>query len=374
LLKHIKHKFKNIAKSVSRSSIVLNSLPIGYLGCVDEVNKTCVSGWVSCIDQDLNPVALKITKGNEVKLAFADLIRSDVLRAGRAKTECCGYSVSFSKDNFERAKVEVLFPAGELTKIAPSYKGRKVFFIHIPKVAGSSVNDCISSAIEGRYYTHIEGFRGRWDEISDANFLSGHIRYKEYEREFSQSDYVVFAFFREPFSHVKSHMNWVRRLAEPALIDNRESHPSIVRKISDDLARLDFTDAVKMKSYVNNIKPTAYGLFDNCQVRYLSDVKPNERVTKKHLDQAIKNLQHLHFVGISEYSKESQFQLMSLLGLRMNKSETKSNVNSYDYGLNLSEAAIADALMPFVRFDIKLYEAAKSRFLMESRNGLINNG
>lgn len=370
MLKKIKHKYKSIVDEAPEIRIALNKLPAGYLGCADEVIKPCVTGWVSCIDQGANPVALKITKGDEVKLVLANEVRSDVLSSNRVKTAFCGYSAAFSEDNFEQAKVEILFPVGKLTKAAPSYKGRKIFFIHIPKAAGSSVNDCIGSAIGGRYYTHIEGYRGRWEEVADAKFLSGHIRYQEYERNFSKSDYVVFAFFREPFSHVKSHMNWVRRLSEPALIAKRESHPGIVQKLSDELASFEFTDVEALKLYAKNIKPAAYGLFDNCQVRFLSDVKSNERVTQRHLDQAIKNLQHLHYVGISEYSKESQTQLMSLLGLNMNKSEIKVNINSYDYGLNLNETQVIEALEPLVRFDLKLYEIAKSRFLMGLKNGI----
>lgn len=369
MLKKIKKKLKNVADVIPNNRIAHPKLPEGYLGCADEIIKPCVTGWVSSTQSAANPVALKITKGDEVKLVFADETRNDVLNSGLVKTAFCGYSVTFSESNFEQAKVEILLPAGTLNKVATSYKGRKIFFIHIPKAAGSSVNDCVCSAIDGAYYTHIEGLRDRWDDIKEAKFLSGHIRYYEYEKDFSKSDYIVFAFFREPFAHVKSHMNWVKRLSEPELIEKRESHPDIVKNISDDLASFEFTDIKALKLYVKNIKPVAYGLFDNCQVRFLSDVNSNERVTQRHLDQAIKNLQHLHYIGISEYSKESQNQLMSLVGLNRGKPEAKVNINFYDYGLNLNETEVIDALEPLVKYDLKLYEIAKSRFLMSSNSG-----
>lgn len=358
ILKKIKKKLLNSFKK----KLVLSNYPFGYLGCVDELSNTCVSGWVVSKDMNANPVTLKITKGDEVKLVLANEPRNDVIQSGCAHTELCGYSAKFSKNNFSSASIEIMSTAGVLTKEVSSYLGRKIFFIHIPKAAGSSVNDCISSSIDGDYYTHIEGLRDQWDEIAGSQFLSGHIRYEEYERVFSHRDYVVFAFFREPLSHVKSHMNWVRRLIEPELASERELHSSMVQSISDRLAELDFGNVKQLESYVKNLTPIAYGLFDNCQVRYLSNVKPHERVTEEHLKQAINNLNHLHFVGISEHSKESQTQLMSLLSLNMKHSESKINANSYDYGLDLNNLGIVEAIQPLVQFDLKLYKVAKARF------------
>lgn len=377
LLKRIKKRVKSKVKKLtsnllpsiqtSEKQVALDISKLGYFGCTDELMRPCVSGWISYTDESINPVSLKITKGAEVRFVQADDIRNDVLKTGRVKTAMCGYSVSFSADNFECAVVEVLSPTGKLSKVTTNYKNRKIFFIHIPKAAGSSVNDLISSVIDGSYYTHIEGLRSSWNEIKDARFLSGHIRYNDYENNFSQHDYVVFAFLREPFSHLKSHMNWVRRLAEPELVNSRDSHSVIVHKIADDLATLDFSDVNNIECYVKRIKPIAYGLFDNCQVRYLSDVKPNERVSQKHLDQAINNMRHLHFVGISEYSKESQTQLLSFLGLEAKAAETKSNVNSYDYGLNVNKKLIIDALNPLVKYDLQLYAEAKNIFSLQSQ-------
>jgi len=358
LLKRIKKKLNSNAEK---------AVPAGYFGCADELTKPCVSGWVSYVDESLNPVMLKITKGDEVQFVIADRERKDVLQVGRVKTAFCGYQVSFSADNFEPALVEVLSSMGKLSEDVPSYKNRKLFFIHIPKAAGSSVNDLMSSVIEGPYFTHIEGLRDRWSDIKEARFLSGHIRYTDYVSSFSQHDYVVFAFLREPLSHLKSHMNWVRRLAEPELINKRDSHSDIVHRIADELAVLNFTDINSLASYVKQIKPIAYGLFDNCQVRFLSEVKANERVCQKHLEQAVRNLRHLHFVGISEHSKESQAQLLSLLGMEGKASEAKSNVNSYDYGLDITKGEVIYTLNPLVQFDIQLYAEAKKIFLAQAQ-------
>jgi hypothetical protein len=372
LLNRIKTKLKSNFLADSKESA--EAVSAAFFGCADELIKSCVSGWVSYVDESKNPVVLKITKGDEVKLVLASDERGDVFKAGLVKNLFCGYSVQFSDHNFDTAVVEVLAPLGTLLPIGPSYKHRKLFFIHIPKAAGSSINELISSTVKGGYYTHIEGLRNQWDDIKESKFLSGHIRYKEYESDFSKHDYVVFAFFREPLSHLKSHINWVRRLAEPELTSNREAHTSIVHKIADDLADINFSDIQGLRSYVDSLRPIAYGLFDNCQVRFLSGVEPNERVSQKHLDQAIKNLHHLHFVGISEYSKESQEQLLTLFDLDKVTDEAKINVNTYDFGLNIDDENVSKILQPLVKYDVKLYEEAKKIFFMqrESIAGISN--
>lgn len=366
MLNRIKTKLKSNLLISNKKSVAV--LGLGYFGCADELVKSRVSGWVSYDDESKNPALLKITKGGEVKLAIANEERNDTVQAGRVQNGLCGYSVQFSSDNHETAVVEVLSSLGKLSQNAPNYKHRKLFFIHIPKAAGSSVNDLLGSAIDGQYYTHIEGLRNQWNEIKDSKFLSGHIRYKEYESNFSQHDYVVFSFFRKPLSHVKSHINWVRRLSEPELLSKREAHASIIHKIADDLASFKFSDIDRLRNYVENLRPIAYGLFDNCQVRYLSDVEPNELVSQKHLDQAIKNLNHLHFVGISEHSKESQEQLLALLDLSTHSDEAISNVNPYDFGLDISNDQVVHVLQPLIQFDNQLYAEAKRIFMMQRQS------
>lgn len=334
-----------------------------YIGHVDDSQHSCIRGWVGC-KEDNSPVCLKVTKGSEVKLVLAQEPRPDVVKVGKLKHENCGFSVEFSKDNHALPLVEIMVQAQDLVATMPDYSRRKAFFVHIPKAAGSSVNDIFTKSLSNvQTYTHIEGIRDQWERISHSAFLSGHIRYSEYADFFSKSDFVVFSFLREPYAQLRSHLNWVRRLVEPELLEFRKGHAKHIQGIADRLALVDFTSIASLDEFVSNIKNGGFlGLFDNCQVRYLSSVSPNERVNDEHLQEAIYNLRQLHFVGICEYSKESQSMLLKLMNLREVKAGQHSNSNSYDYGLNIKSEDIRSTLNPLVKYDKKLYEIALDLF------------
>lgn len=334
-----------------------------YIGCVDDMQHATVRGWVGC-KEDKTPVCLKITKGDEVKLILAEESRPDVMRAGKLSHKNCGFNVKFSEFNHGQVRIDVMVQAKELIPIVPDYSQRKIFFLHIPKAAGSSVNDVITKALpDVTTYTHIEGIRDQWTEISHSAFLSGHIRYPEYAKSFSKSDFVVFSFFREPYAQLRSHMNWVRRLVEPELAEFRNGHAKHIQVIADRLSKVDFVSVSGLTDFVSNLKRNGFlGLFDNCQVRYLSSVSPNERVDKKHLLEAIYNLEQLHFVGICEYSEESQAMLLKLMNLSGIEAGKHSNANSFDYGLDINQKEVRFVLEPLVQYDLKLYKVAMELF------------
>lgn len=358
----MRSKLSTFKKRISSQALEFVVGSRSYVGHIDDLQSGIVRGWVGCT-QDSGPVCIKVTKGNEVKVLLASDPRPDVVAANMLHHESCGFNVSFSKSNNSIVSIDIMVQAQSLFESIPDYSQRKLFFVHIPKAAGSSINDFIPNAIgHTPTYTHIEGMRDKWAEISQSKFLSGHIRYPEYVKFFSKFDYVVFAFLREPYSHLRSHINWVRRLAEPEFVQARESHAKIVQNISDYLSGVDFTNLENIEKFVTELKPSAYGLFDNCQVRYLSSAKGSERVTEVHLQEAITNLRKLHFVGISERSKESQAMLLRLMRLPAVEGEQRSNVNTLDFGLNIKAENLRSIIAPLVCFDLQLYSVALQLF------------
>lgn len=333
-----------------------------YIGCVDSVTDQHVNGWVGCLGSE-QPVCIKVSKGDEVQVVLANQPRPDVLKATALKSELCGFSTKFKSQNYGPVRVEIMVQAQNLPVHKPDYSQRKVFFVHVPKAAGSSINDFLCSAFSSdATYTHIEGIKDQWPSVVQAKYLSGHIRYPDYVENFSRHDFFVFTFLREPFSHLRSHLNWVRRLAEPELLEFRNKHSNLVQSIADELNEFDFRSEKSMQLFVSTLKKGAYGLFDNCQVRFFSSVKGHERVEQKHLDEAVLNLKKLHFVGISERSKESQALLATLLHVPVQQDEQRSNVNDYDYGLNIKDENIREIVTPLIKFDLALYEVALTIF------------
>jgi hypothetical protein len=334
-------------------------------GRIDEVNKNIVRGWASSkvIAESL---WIKVTKGDVVQVVLADQERIDVMRAGLSDTPYCGYRVIFAEDNLEPVKVEVLLPVKKLGNTAISYANRNVFFMHIPKTAGSSVNELFKRELnEFGVYSHIEGLRDRWPEICNARVLSGHIRLVEYDDKLAESNRIIVSFFREPYRHLESHLNWVRHLSEPDKTEFLSGHPNIVAKISNELSKMDFSSPEVLGDYTKTLTVPAFGLFDNPQVRFLSSVAFNERVTAEHLNEALKNLDRVKILGLAEAMDDSFYALKVLLNLNDSKETIHANGASYRYGIDFKCAAARTAVNELVVYDLELYAEVEKRFSVQ---------
>jgi hypothetical protein len=357
----VKNTFKRIVSDSKKQQLTFNKED--YIGNVDEFFSSTVRGWVG-YQGGTEPLWVKITKGSECQVVLADKLRTDVLDTGLLATECCGFEAFFSKNNVDKAEVELLMPIVTLSHSKPNYRGRKLFFLHIPKTAGSSVNQSLQSQL-GHLpaYTHIEGLSHRWDKLLDARFLSGHITYPIYEKNFSPYNFVVAAFFREPHKHIESHLNWVRHLSEPEKESFLSEHPVVVQTIAQKLSLLDFASSKTWGQFVKQLKPVQYGLFDNLQVRYLSDAKPAERVNETHLQQALARLKKIQLVGIAEQFDESMSLIHQAMGFdKPVEKNVRSNVNSFSYGADFSILDNQKAIEPLVKFDRILYQQALLQF------------
>lgn len=335
-----------------------------YIGRVDEMFLPLVRGWAG-YKESTEAHWVKITKGEECQVVLANKPRADVLKAGLLTYENCGFSARFSNNNnIAQAHIEILMPVTPVTHSQPNYKNRKLFLLHIPKTAGSSVNHSLQNQLKAvPTYTHIEGVPERWEQLLDARFLSGHITYPVYEKSFAPSNFILAAFFREPYRHLVSHFNWVRHLMEPEKKSFLLSHPLVVQQIADKLSVLNFSSIATWQQFVKQLPPVQYGLFDNLQVRYLADIKPTERVSDRHLKQALSRLKNIQLVGIAEKFNKSMALIHQAMGFDAPvEQNVRSNVNSFSYGADSSDVDFQQAVEALVKFDRVLYQQALLQF------------
>ena len=105
---------------------------------------------------------------------------------------------------------------------------------------------------------------------------------------------------------------------------------------------------------------TVYTQMDNLQVRYLATIPCPRKLTNKHLENAISNLETCHFVGITECFDlsiqlfEKQFGQKFSRTVRANTMERKK-----DFPIS---AALMDKIIECNQLDIILYNAAVKLF------------
>ncbi len=121
---------------------------------------------------------------------------------------------------------------------------QRMFHLHIPKTAGSSVNafmeDCLG---ERACASHIEG-QPEWmfgtvpDTIfKDKVFLSGHVELRYLRQKLNLRNTLVTTVLRDPIDQIISHIAWYRRLADP---DNKKrfyEHATSMQNLATCLAR-----------------------------------------------------------------------------------------------------------------------------------------
>lgn len=334
-------------------------------GRVDQGIKPNVRGWVYVAGVDQATVSVKLTKGSEVRFVQPELPREDVVKAGLSDNLNCGYSVVFSDDNLSPVRAEVVLVRDCLSYTVPSYKGRDAFFIHIPKTAGSSVNNFFESTLGSKEFAcHIEGKKDQWcTSLAEKSILTGHVTYDDYSTNLASQNRIVICFFRNPLKQLISHLNWVRHLSEKGNEAFFNNHPAAIQTMSLRMREFDWSVPDGLEKYKKSMTKLECSLFDNLQVRYLSRENMKRMadfslVGQADLELARKRLVNIHLIGLSENTKGSLNMIAKAMGIASPKDEIHVNKNAFFYGLDAKVGWVADILCDFYRFDDALYESA----------------
>ncbi len=121
--------------------------------------------------------------------------------------------------------------------------GQKLFFMHIAKAGGSSVNAYFSRQFAPDEATrHLESDPAWRDDprsLEQRYFLSGHVNSVAIDRHLSLEGFRRVTVLRAPMEQLVSHLAWIRRLAEPDEQERYAAHPPYVQAFADKLAAMD---------------------------------------------------------------------------------------------------------------------------------------
>ncbi len=256
----------------------------------------------------------------------------------------------------------------KIKKLEPDPE-KYIYFMHIPKTAGSSFNAFARLCFPFDEYTpHIERLKETESRvlIGDKKYIAGHLPWRKVGRLVENTRYSLYTIIRDPYTHLHSHLNYVSAVHTNAEHDihNKYKHNDTIKELAAQLAQLNFRDNDKLQCFIEELKGFKLDFFDNIQTRYFLDYRP-EKVTVKDLENAKKNISHFHLVGLTEYYNVFFDRFCKDMKLPPQSQTEKSNKSEQDYLFDYTRQTTKMILSPLIEIDLLLYEYIAQLFWPE---------
>jgi len=348
-----------------------------YRYAIDRVNGRFISGWSFHRIFTNRPVSVRVTAdGHDLGVFTCRDYRRDLAEQRLHPTGCCGFDFSFPAqfDPRQHAMLHLYVDSStrplvsidcrELTLLEPA-PGRPIFFMHIPKTAGTSFNAFARHCFAGdEYFTHIERLspQQRRQVLPRARYLAGHLPWREVIELLEPAHYDLYALLREPIAHLHSHLNYVRRVHTDAVHEQnfRYQHNDTIKAMGARLAAVEYFDEHQLQRFVAELSGYQCDFFDNVQTRYFLDYRP-ERVTEADYRQAVKTIERFKAIGLTEHYDHFRDRFCRDLGLPVQQQNTRSNRSQRYHLFDRDSPGIRTIIEPLVCFDRQLYDVIVHR-------------
>lgn len=237
---------------------------------------------------------------------------------------------------------------------------KSVFFLHIPKTAGTSINEVFRPVFEEvRFFDHCESRKQELLQNLAAEdepfFASGHLRFVNCADLVANKKVFSMTVLRRPEQQLESHLNWVKAYGDPNAVERRRMIEPAIAELSTKLWSANLNDISEMRILMS--QPVAMRLFDNMQTRYLRDVHHDLPVTSNCLLSAISSFKFFDLAFTLDDYRSAVKMFSKTYGV---VDELRpQNVQKTKQKINLERADIAEFYEPFIRFDRKLFNHLK---------------
>jgi len=300
-------------------------------------------------------------------------MREDLHEQSLHPTGVCGFEFSFpyriDLDNELPLSIRANGHSTPFTTFHPDQvldvinsAGRLVFFMHIPKTAGTSF--CNYAPLFFGYKraeSHIErlGEPAQKALLNDHDFLAGHLtlgQIGELVPDINRVD--LHTLLREPYHQLHSHLAWVKGVGAKGRGEFFHQHHPVVQDLALRLGQVNLASVSALRSFVDTLDGFEIDFFDNIQTRYFLDYRP-ARVSMEDFDQALKNLNYFKTIGVTEKYHDYTRAFCRHYEIRHVEHQTEHNPSRVPPLFNFDRDDTREILAPLVRYDLQLYARAK---------------
>lgn len=348
-------------------------MPKLFLHHIDIVNDRYLRGW--CINRLLpnKAVTLRIYANKQfVGEVRCKQFRKDVQKAGLHTSGNCGFEFQFregavtSKTILKLAvkrypKTIVSIPAID---IQPALKDTPtIFFMHIPKTAGTSFNNHVQSWFAyDQWHIHTETYDTEKlrSLTRPGTYLAGHLPLFKIRDTFSNvANIQLYALLRDPLMQLHSHLAWIKGIGLNKEGQFFRSHPPVVQTLATKLQQHALQTPEQIAEFINQLNGFEWDFFDNIQTRYFLEYRP-DRVGENDAESAMNNFKQFAAIGLTENYQAFLMKMATIYGRRMSKQTSKHNQSKVTPLFDLQSQEIREAAKPLIQFDQKIYQAIKT--------------
>ena len=252
---------------------------------------------------------------------------------------------------------------------APQGARPPLFFVHIPKTSGSSVNRLLQQ-IYGpeNTVTHAEyalpALLSGQEPTRQVDCVSGHVLLSVWLAYRDTSAYQLATVLRDPWARLVSHVNWLARMSDGADLPGGPSHASVAAAAAQ-IGQTDFSDRDSICRLVDvcNAQPML-NAFDNLQTRMLLDRGGLNTLFRPMVPgdaaRAVANLGRFAVIGLCEDQPRLALDLASFAGVAVPPGKVHENPAQARV-LHVSNDLARQVMAPWVAMDQQVYDAAVRR-------------